>query len=743
MTLTVMTGAFIQFAIAMTGAVVFFVLARLLVAGLHRFVGPTLGWVRPGLSQMDRFLVLQVSTWIGLSDTIHWRRWLRLVGLLILAAAMGAFLPAALAVPGLVAGLVAVVAVFRRWAWDEEDRALGLGPDEKRAKGVEDFNDEVLAALAAVFMLSSLLVWRLTGLHAFTQSADGGVDPYLTYMLSEALEALPIVGNVEVLGYDNPSGVKAVLPSGGWIAFGLRMALDLVVIGGLLKAIDIAGRIARGQDLRREDEAIRTGEPARVMQAVDTLTRLALGEDLNAVERLKDLARDPQGNHADARFRLMALDALDTIASHRPLLASDLYNFTHGAANDLFLDPCLEERGYLPAAHLQMFYALQAVYERSHGETARNLLNASAVALAHAITKPGFSPFADVLRSDTPQAITEHQRAELGLRYAEIQLRMGTLVGGEGAAAYLNGGIRMVEAALRTLDEQDTPADWSRAWLIMGQLLTRLGQYDPSSEGDAHLMEAEAAFANSARVRSRDQTTEDWFALRMCQGVREMEVARRLTGTAALENLQRAADLLLEATNGLGTLGTEPGWVSRGLLNHGAVLLDAVHIHATGEAPDVETILYLADEAAQSYTQAMVAVDGLGLMVEYLEGAGGLALAYRALAEWGDDPEAWLMVAATRRLILERTDEARDPVAWAFAALEASHAEHEVGRRGVSDTMTRTALDLLTRARVIFERYQLSDALAQADDLERSMRVTLVQFAAEQGNGPPEGETIH
>lgn len=732
-----------QFAVAVAGAVVFFIAARLIVAGLHRFFGPGLGWVRPLLSALDRFLVLRVSMWIGLSDPVGWRRWLRLVGVLLVSAAIGAFTPSLFATLGLIAGLVAVMAVFRRWAWDEEDRALGLAPDEKRAQGVEDFNDEVLAALAAVFMLSSLLVWRLTGLHAFTQAAPGGVGPFLLYMGSEALEALPIVGNVEVLGYENPSGVRAVLPSGGWIAFALRMALDLVVIGGLLKAIEIAGRIARGQDLRREDEAIRAGEPTRVRQAVETLTRLSLGEDLNALERLKQLAYTPGGDQAAPRFRLMALDALDTVANHRRLLAHDLYTFNHGAANDLLHDPSLDELGYLPAAHLQLYYALHALYERSHGEAARTLLNASAVSLAHAIATPGFAPFADTYNTDSPAMMTASQRAELALRYAGLQLNMAEMVTGEGAASYLNNGLRMVDSALRVLDEAETPGDWSWAWLIKGQLLTRLGQYDPTPEGDARLVEAAEAFDACARVRGQDPSTEDWFSLRMSQGVLEAQRAHRLKGRPALETYQKAADLYIEAINGLGALGGDPLWIARGLVNHGGVLMDGTRIWAAEDEPDGETIRYLADEAAKSYMKAANTLEGLGLLVEYLEANRGLARAYRTLAHWGDDPDAMAMVVATHRIILEKIDEARDPAAWAVAALDLSHVEHEAGKGAVSDSMTRTALDRLTRAREILERYKLASALEQADELDQALRATLARFAAQTFGTPPDGETIH
>ena len=737
-----MNGAMLQFSVAVAGAVIFFGLARLAVAGMHRVFGPGLGWVRPGLSALDHILVERISVWVGLSESRAWRRWLRMGGSFLLTAAMGAFLPSLVAVPALITGLVAVVAVFRRWAWDEEDRALGLSPQEKRAKGVEDFNDEVLAALAAVFMLASLLVGRLTGLHAFTESAPGGIGPYLLYMASEALEALPIIGNVEVLGYENPSGVNAVLPTGGWIAFGLRMALDLVVIGGLLKAIEIAGRVARGQDLRREDEAIREGRPERVKQAVATLTRLALGEDLNALERLKQLAWDRDAAPAPPRFRLIAMGALNTVAEVRPIMAGDIYRFMQTAANDLERAPQVEEQGLRPAAFLMLFNALQALQERSHGEQAISLLDAAATALAHAITAPGHSPFLETLDQETPGPMTPLQRADLAIRYASLRLTMGEMVKGEGGVVYLDHGLRMIELALRTVTEDEHPEDWSWAWLIRGQLLVRLSERDAGPDGEHRLLEAREAFETSARVRDRYPGTAPWCHLRLAQGVVEVEMARRREGEEALDGYQRASDLYIEAANGMIEADGDPADVARALFNNGNVLMDAGRLRASADVPDKDAVVAMTDQAIEAYLHALRILEGLDQEADRLTVERALAEACVEQARWSGDRDFLALAAATRQGILERIDQARDPVAWAVAALEASQIEHEVGKGAVAEHMTRSAVERVLRARPILERYQLTDLIARSVEMEREMQETIARFLAAEA-GAPDGKTVH
>lgn len=738
-----MNPAVQQFAVAALGAVLFFIAARLLVAGLHKGVGPALGVIRPVLSRVDAFLVLRLSVWLGLSDTVAWRRWVRLVGILVALAAAGAVAPTVLAVAPLAGGLVAVLAVFRRWVWDEEDRALGLSPDEKRAPGSEDFNEEVLAALAAVFMLTSLLVWRLTGLQAFTLEG-GGLGPYLAYMASETLEALPILGNLEVLGYENPSGVDVVLPTGGWVAFALRMALDVIVIGGLLKAVEIAGRIARGQDLRREDEAIRAGQPERVRTAVATLGRLALGEDANALKRLEDLARDIDGEGYAPRFRLMALEQLDAVAAHRPLAAESIHRARYWAAHDLLTQPDLEAHGLRPAAHLQLFSAAYALFECSQGEAAIALLQEAASSLAHAMTQSGHSPLASSFLSDPPPPITPVEAAELKLRYARIKLDMADMLNGAGSLVHLKDGLRMADAAFRGLDEEETPDAWAAGWLLKGQLLVRLGQHDRTEAGSAALLEARAALAACERVRGQDTHSDDWMNLRITQGVLERQVADLLTGDEALATYQRSADLYLDAANGWISSDGSPVQIVRALLNYADVVVEVARIRAGESEPNRDLILELLDHASDRLLTALRLLDGVNRPVERAAVNRQLATVYQGKFHWSGDREALLMVAATRRGILADVDKARDPVAWARAALETCQVEHELGQDAVSDSMTRSALERLKRAREILARYQLSGELAEADELESEMTAVLARFAAAAEAGqPPDGETIH
>ncbi|WP_087140040.1 hypothetical protein [Brevundimonas diminuta] len=295
----------LQFGVALTGALLFLVVAAILIRGLHPALERGLTWFRPWFLWLDRGLALGVARWIGLDEKGRARRWGRLLAVLLGTGAIGALLPPLFGAPVLVLGLVAVLAVFRRWAWDEEDRAANLNPGRRRTPGSEDYNNELLVALSAVFMLGSLLVWRLTGLHFFSATSGIGLLEYVAYVASEALEALPIVGNIEVMGYDNPSGVQAVLPTGGGVAaFALRMGLDLLVIGGLLQALSVARRIATGQDLRRYEETLRDAETEKQADAaLQGLADLARRNNVAALALLETIALPPDGGTRHEVFK--------------------------------------------------------------------------------------------------------------------------------------------------------------------------------------------------------------------------------------------------------------------------------------------------------------------------------------------------------------------------------------------------------------------------------------------------------
>lgn len=305
------TDAGWQILVGLAGAAAFglgaIVLSALATRGAHRAVISS----THGLRKLDGWLALRVANWLGLDQSNWLRRWSRLVLILGGCASALAFGPGVIAWPCLGAAIVALVSVFRRWSWDEEDRAADRRGDAKRTPGNEDYNDELLFALSAVFLFGVLSIWRLSGAHVFESSPGAGLIANLIYVASEALEALPIVGNVEVLGYDNPSGVSAVLPTGGWFAFALRMALDIIVIGGVLKVMEIGARIARGDDLRRLDAGLEGRDPAAFDAALIGLERLVLEGSVQAADRLQVFALSPgDGSDGAAARRYRVADRL-------------------------------------------------------------------------------------------------------------------------------------------------------------------------------------------------------------------------------------------------------------------------------------------------------------------------------------------------------------------------------------------------------------------------------------------------
>lgn len=274
---------------------------------------------------LDAFLVLRLARLFGSHIAAgRWsaqRRWGAMIGAFVTSAALGAFAPAPIALIALGYGLTGSLAVYRHWSWDEEDRASGISATKRRVPGYEDLTNEALLAIAALFLLIPLVLYRLNDTFGILD-LPRGASPlvYVYYFLGELEQTLPLVGNLEVYQFNNFSGVQPRLMNGGHLAFMLRLGIDLVVIAAVLRAFDLWSRMATGQDLRRQEEALAIGDKEASKAAIEQLMGNARRGRLNAVEMLESVAvPHPSEERRYARdVRLRAAMALHNLAVERP-----------------------------------------------------------------------------------------------------------------------------------------------------------------------------------------------------------------------------------------------------------------------------------------------------------------------------------------------------------------------------------------------------------------------------------------
>ncbi|WP_312161726.1 hypothetical protein [Phenylobacterium sp.] len=703
-----MIGSLLQFSLALGGAVAIFLLGKLLVAGGHRAFEPALDWVRPRLGRIDQGLAVSVSGWLGLDERKAWRRWARLLAALVAPGLIGALAPWPLGVAALTLGLIAVLAVFRRWAWDEEDRALGLGAQDRRIPGGEDYGDEALAALAAVFMLSSLLVWRLTGAHAFEGPGAEGPAGYLIHILSEAFVSLPIVGNVELLGYQDPSGVRAVLPNGGAVAFALRMALDLMVIGGLLKAVEISRRIGRGQDLRREEEALASRELSRVLPSIGRVRRLALGGDANAMSLLSAVAAQ---SGQTPRARLCAIHALREIAGWRPEWAAAILLDNQLACYAVLNDPATAEAGLLGAAYLESAEIAMSSARISQDHVAANLVDRAVAEFGHALRAPGLTPLPEAFLLDHPEQISPVAHVGTVLRLSKLLVTKAELSHPDSRIDILTDALRHVELAFHHMPEVAPPDLRFRARQYHAEALARLGQLDTGYDGSVKLTDALDAFAGAEALLDENDLIQR-VSLRMGRGVVHEILGARSEGPQALGHFAEAAELFESAGALMAEAQADSGETAQCFLNLGNACR-----FAADEAAETRAWL---DRALQAYSTALRTVGDGDWPAHEMDALDGLAATHLDRFRHFGEKDDVLKAIGCRLRILEEIDPRQAPVEWALAAIQASQAQHLALPFAASTAVSRTARDRLLQAR---------DLLDQAGEGEEARRCdTLIEI---------------
>lgn len=713
-----MIGSLQHFIVALGGAIGVFCLGKLLIAGGHHTFEPALDWIRPKLGRIDHFLAVTVSRWIGLDERRNHRRWSQFLGILLALGLMGALAPWPLGVAALSLGMMAVLAVFRRWAWDEEDRAMGLRAEDRRIPGGEDYSDEALAALAAVFMLCSLLVWRLTGAQAFEGPAIEGTPGYLLHILSETLSAFPIVGNVDLLGYEDPSGVRVVQPNGGPVAFVLRMAIDLVVIGGLLKALDISRRIARGQDLRREEEALASRELASVLPSIGRLRRLAMGGDANAMKLLSTAAANPAAGQAP-RARLCAIHALRGVAAQHPEWASGILADNRAACAALLAESATAEAGLLGATHVEDGENALAEVRFSMDHIAAKLIGRAISGLGQALLAPGLSPLPEAFLLDKPGPASPLVRASIVLRMSKLLVTLAERSHADSTAEILSDALRHVELVFQHMPA-DAPVDVRfDAHQCHAEILARLGQLDEGYEGSLKLTDALDAFASANALLGPDDAHQRVRVGVGC-GVAHEILGHRTDGEAALAHFERAAQLFDSAAALLIAIEADASERARCFLN-----LGNSSRAAAGVAGDSGQKIAWLDQAVAAYSAALQSV-GAGhwpsLTVDALE---GLASAHESRFHLNGEKEALTTAMGMRLTLLDEIDPRQAPVDWALAAIELSQTEHWALRFAESTMMGTTAISRLRQARDILENAGAVDEARRCEDLMKQIDIDI------------------
>ncbi|MCR2833210.1 hypothetical protein [Parerythrobacter lacustris] len=730
-------------AIALGGASAFLALVWLGSRIVRVSGGALYSLTLPLMQRLDSWFARSVAGWCGLDRARRWHRWGQFAGLMLLLSALGAIAPVYVALPTLLAGLVGVIGVFRRWSWDESDRAAGLRADRKRIPGHEDYNDELIIALSAVFLIGPVLIWRLTGLTLFTSLSDGGLAEYVVYIGSETLESLPIVGNVEVLGYANPSGVSAVLPSGGWVAFGLRMLLDLMVIGGLIKVAEVARRISRREDLRRQDEAIATGDDAAAYAAIEVLGELMLRGEIAAADRLQAIAAPGADDPPQSlRRRLQAAYMIELAADGGAFAKQTMLTFLVDAYARMSEMPELESTGLAPVLYLQASRANGEFAERLSGPDRANALDAAIAWIKLAIECEGLIPISATYRP---------VGGETRDRLPHDAILMWEILGGqminraevtdiESKPIYLANAIQAFQEATRLIPKDVVPHRWAAAQIGAAQALYKLAVHDYDLQSGINLGDAVDLLEDAQALVEPDGPHGGiWLTGEQTRIEIRSVIAERVRGEegmAQLIELEQTTDTLIATlrdperplsarfrTNRLIEALTARGHILYIQSEICEETPTACAISSAGPAPEdaharalraVGSYREAAEAAAASelWNDWQTAMDRAAELLEVHAGAHGYD---PDTAEVGT--ASIRQAVSLRKAVLARINLSSQPWHWAFSAVSLARAQGELSQQTGDTLAALAAVDLARQAAGIFDDLGYVDAAEEAREL--------------------------
>ena len=300
----------VSFGIAVIVAGAFWLIYQLIrLVRLNR----AMGWA---FGRVDVFLRKALIHLTGASLESPWKRWGLFLLYFSVLAAIGAFAPLAVALISIGVALVSVLAIYRYWERDEDKRIERISEGRSNYDG-QDLRDEMFAAIGLLLFFIPLGYVRISEASTVLagHSAYPSIDAAL-FVWGELTKALPLVDWSEVFRVRNLSGVEASGTIGLSLNFFIRILFDLLVLAGILRTLDILRSQSRGDDLRAEEEALRSDEPAKVEAALDRIIEVALLGRRHAISHLFEItqASRSDGRLSESRWREKTARALADVA---------------------------------------------------------------------------------------------------------------------------------------------------------------------------------------------------------------------------------------------------------------------------------------------------------------------------------------------------------------------------------------------------------------------------------------------
>ena len=521
------------------------------------------------LRSVDGALVRYGSWWVGTHVSRSWPRRGVTFGIFIFVAACGALFPWPWCLWVLSFGLLNVFIVFRHWSHDEDEAKSHIGPEDKQIRIDGDLSIEMAGASAFVLVYATTAFAQIQAARqGFQMPPDAGAFTFIRYALVEGLKVAPLVTYYDLfadnLHFRQLGAVTAASISAKSAVLAFRAALDLIILAGLKRCIDIARRAAEGLDLRPILAVLSDldADQAAVELAVGKLTAFATRGRRAAAELLEQViteVRERKLRYA-AGVRFAAANGLVCYAEPRTesgklLVAIDGYrklahdDWRHDgaplewAATQHALGVALRTLGERESGTMRLEEAVaalqEALKERTRERTPREWAatqNDFGRALWRLGERESGTARLEQAAAAFREALEERARESVPLDWATTQHYLGAALRAlgerESEPTHLEEAVAAYREALKERTRERAPLDWAGTQNNLGNALRALGERE---SGTARLEEAVAAFREALKECTRERAPLDWAGTQNNLGTALQTFGERESGTVRLE----------------------------------------------------------------------------------------------------------------------------------------------------------------------------------------------------------------